>query len=84
MLALAARCGGHLSLCAVFGSLVARYQEAVYAVVWSMIRDSASTEDIAQEAFITACTRLSELRDPGAFPAWLRRIAVNAVRMEVA
>ena len=64
-----------------FGPLVARYQEAVYAVVWSMVRDFASTEDIAQEAFITAYTRLSELRDPAAFPAWLRRIAANAARM---
>ncbi len=64
-----------------FGPLVARYQEGVYALVSSMVRDFPSTEDIAQEAFITAYTRLSELRDPTAFPAWLRRIAVNTARM---
>ncbi len=64
-----------------FGPLVDRYQEGVYALVWSMVGDFASTEDIAQEAFITAYTRLSELRDPASFPAWLRRIAANTARM---
>lgn len=64
-----------------FGPLVDRYQEGVYAAVWSMVRDFASTEDIAREAFITAYRRLSDLRDPAAFPARLRRIAVNAARM---
>lgn len=64
-----------------FGSLVARYQEGVYALVWSMVRDFAAAEDIAQEAFVTAYTRLSQLRDPARFPAWLRRIAANAARM---
>ena len=64
-----------------FGALVTRYQKGVYALVWSMVRDSAAAEDIGQEAFLTAFTRLSELRDPKAFSAWLRRIAVNTARM---
>ncbi len=64
-----------------FGPLVDRYQEGVYAQVWSVVRDFACTEDIAQEAFVGAYTRLSELRDPAAFPAWLRQIAFNAARM---
>ena len=64
-----------------FGALVARYQEAVYAVAWSWVRDFASAEDIAQDTFIRAYTRLSELRDPRAFPTWLRRIAANVSRV---
>ncbi|MHC4108163.1 MAG: RNA polymerase sigma factor [Planctomycetota bacterium] len=64
-----------------FGPLVTRYQESVYALVWSVLGDFASTEDAAQEAFVTAYMRLSQLRDPAAFPAWLRRIAANTARM---
>ena len=64
-----------------FGPLVARYQEGVYALVWSVVRDFAAAEDIAQEAFITAYSRLSELRNPAVFAAWLRRIAANTARM---
>ncbi len=33
--------------------------------------------DVAQEAFIRAFQRLSELRDVEGFPAWLRKITVN-------
>lgn len=64
-----------------FGPLVRRYQEGVYAAVWSMVRDFAVTEDIAQEAFIRAYMQLSALRDPAVFPVWLRRIAANIARM---
>lgn len=64
-----------------FGPLVARYQEAVYALAWSVVRDFAAAEDVAQEAFLTAYSRLPQLRDPSAFAAWLRRIATNAARI---
>ncbi len=65
----------------VYGSLVKRYHKSVYAAAWSVVRDSTVAEDIAQEAFITSFARLSQLRDPSAFAAWLRRITVNAARM---
>jgi RNA polymerase sigma factor (sigma-70 family) len=64
-----------------FGPLVRRYQEAVYALAWSVVRDFTAAEDVAQEAFLTAYIRLPQLRDPSAFPAWLRRIAANAARV---
>ncbi len=66
-----------------FSPLVARYQGGVYALVWSLVRDFASTEDLTQDVFITAYTRLSELREPARFPAWLRRIAANTARMRL-
>jgi RNA polymerase sigma-70 factor (ECF subfamily) len=64
-----------------FGPLVERYQESVYALAWSIVRDFASAQDIAQEAFVTAYTRLSELREPACFAGWLRQIAGNTARM---
>ena len=65
----------------VFGTLVTRYQQGVYALVWARVKDFASAEDLTQEAFITAYEQLPKLRDPATFPAWLRRIAVNRARM---
>lgn len=64
-----------------FGFLVERYQQGVYALVWSMVRDFARAEDIAQDAFITAYQQLPKLRDPSRFPGWLRRITSNTARM---
>lgn len=42
--------------------------------------DAHSAEDIAHEAFVRAAGRLSALRDPGAFDAYLRRTIVNLCR----
>jgi RNA polymerase sigma-70 factor (ECF subfamily) len=64
-----------------YSSLVGRYNKSVYATVWSIVHDSTTAEDITQDVFISAFTRLSQLRDPAAFAAWLRRITVNAARM---
>jgi RNA polymerase sigma factor (sigma-70 family) len=64
-----------------FGFLVERYQQGVYALVWSMIHDFATAEDITQEALITALRQLPKLRDASRFPSWLRKIASNTARM---
>ncbi|HEU0129648.1 MAG TPA: SigE family RNA polymerase sigma factor [Mycobacteriales bacterium] len=42
--------------------------------------DRAAAEDVAQEAFLTAASRLGALRDPDAFGAYLHRAVVNRVR----
>ncbi len=47
----------------------------------SVVGESSAAEDVAQETFLTAFTRLGQLRDPASFPSWLRRIAVNAAKM---
>jgi RNA polymerase sigma-70 factor (ECF subfamily) len=64
-----------------FELLVKRYYKSIYAMAWSVVHDSMSAEDIAQEVFIAAFTRLSQLRDPAAFAPWLRRITANTARM---
>ncbi len=64
-----------------FNSLVKRYQQSVYALVWSVVHHSTIAEDITQDVFIAAYSRLSDLRTPGSFAAWLRRIAINTARM---
>jgi RNA polymerase sigma factor (sigma-70 family) len=42
--------------------------------------DADAAEDIAHEAFIRSAGRLSGLRDPSAFDAYLRRTVVNLCR----
>ena len=64
-----------------FGALVETYQHVVYSVALSVVGEPSAAEDVAQETFLTAFTRLGQLRDPASFPPWLRRIAVNAAKM---
>lgn len=65
---------------AAFGQIVARYQPAVVAVAYAAVRDRVLAEDIAQDAFVTAWTKLAGLRDVERLPAWLCGIARNVAR----
>src|SRR5215212_9905217 len=60
-----------------FGELVSRYQDMAFACAYSVLGDFYLAEDAAQEAFITAWQKLGQLREPGAFGAWLRRIVLT-------
>ena len=42
--------------------------------------DVHSAEDAVQSAFVTAWSRLDELRDPNAFPGWFRQIVRTHTR----
>ena len=55
--------------------LVRRFQDAAVGYARSLLDgDYAAAEDAAQEAFVEAYRCLPALREPLAFPAWLRRI----------
>ncbi|MBV8860211.1 MAG: sigma-70 family RNA polymerase sigma factor [Acidobacteria bacterium] len=62
---------------AAFGELISRYQDMAFACAYSVLGDFHLAEDAAQEAFITAWQRLGQLREPGAFAAWLRRVVLT-------
>jgi RNA polymerase sigma-70 factor (ECF subfamily) len=68
----AARGGDH----AAFAELHARYWRVVRAVLLGTLA-APDADDALQDVFVTALTRLSSLRDPGAFGGWLLRIARN-------
>jgi RNA polymerase sigma-70 factor (ECF subfamily) len=57
-----------------FGRLVERFQDMAYYTAYRTLGDRQQAEDAAQEAFLDAYRYLPALRDPIAFPAWLRRI----------
>ena len=51
-----------------------RYREAVYGICYHRVGHPEEAKDLAQEAFVPAYLDLGQLRDPEAFPAWLRRV----------
>jgi RNA polymerase sigma factor (sigma-70 family) len=65
-----------------FGALVDRYRDMVYGLGYHLTGDFESARDLAQDAFVQAYLKLDTLRQPDRFAGWLRRIAVNAHRME--
>lgn len=67
-----------------YGVLVDRHKGAVCAVAYALTGDFARSEDIAQDAFVSAWKGLPALREKGSFRAWIcgmtRRMALNARR----
>ena len=66
---------------AAFGELVKRRQGWARALLRRMCNNHAEADDLAQEAFIKAWDKLTDLETPAAFPGWFRRIAVTTFRM---
>ena len=64
-----------------FGRLVERHAAWLLARISSRLGSREAAEDLLQEVFLAAWERLGTLRDPASFPAWLRSIADNQVRM---
>ncbi|QCO67977.1 sigma-70 family RNA polymerase sigma factor [Luteimonas yindakuii] len=63
-----------------YGRIVAASQNTVTAVALAITRDVATSEDIAQEAFLSAWRHLPRLQSPSSFLPWLRQITRNLAR----
>ena len=48
-----------------------------FACAYAAPCDFHLAEDAAQGAFVTAWRKLTQLREPEAFPGWLRRIVLT-------
>ena len=57
-----------------YDRIVARFRDMAYSYAYAILRDFGLAEDATQEAFLQAFQDLPRLREPGAFPGWLRRI----------
>lgn len=53
------------------------YYKAMYNVAFRILRDEFEAEDIMQEAFLTAFTKLNTFKAEVTFGAWLKRIVIN-------
>jgi len=62
---------------AAYGELVTRFQPAVFAIALGRLRNAAEAQELAQEVFIHAMTKLDQLRDAQCFAGWLRQITVR-------
>ena len=60
-----------------FEELVRRFQGMACGCAYSVLGDFHLAEDVAQDAFVEVYRRLGGLRDPAAFPGWLRRIVLT-------
>lgn len=54
-----------------------RYYKAMYNTALRIVKDTFEAEDIMQEAFLTAFTKLDSLQESVTFGAWLKRIVIN-------
>jgi len=61
-----------------YGHLVERFRDMACGYAYSILGDFHLAEDAAQDAFVIAYRTLNQLREPGAFPDWLRRIVWSA------
>src|SRR5215469_5143832 len=62
-----------------FGQIVTRYQTLICSLAYSATGSFTQSQDLAQETFVTAWKRLSELREPGKLRSWLCGILKNRV-----
>src|SRR6266581_1286178 len=60
-----------------FDQIVRQYQDLAYGYAYAVLGEFELAEDAAQEAFIAAWRSLNQLREPAAFPGWLKRIVLT-------
>jgi RNA polymerase sigma-70 factor (sigma-E family) len=62
------------------GELYARHAPDAVRLAYLLAGDHGLAQDLAQEAFVRLFGRFRDLRDPDAFPAYLRSTVVNLTR----
>lgn len=64
-----------------FGELFERFERHVFAIAFRKLGDYNEAQELTQDVFIQALTKLDQLRVPEAFAGWLRsitsRMAIN-------
>jgi RNA polymerase sigma-70 factor (ECF subfamily) len=60
-----------------FGFLVRKYQDRLYNGMVQILRNESEAEDVVQDAFVLAFSKLDSFQGKSAFFTWLYRIAYN-------
>jgi len=60
-----------------FGFLVRKYQDRLYNGMVQILRNESEAEDVVQDAFVLAFSKLDSFQGQSAFFTWLYRIAYN-------
>ncbi len=58
-----------------FGQLAQRYERAVYATALRRLGNHAEAQEVCQEVLVRAMQKITQLREPQAFGAWLQAVA---------
>jgi len=66
-----------------FYELVRPYERLVYATAFSILKNPADTEDVAQEAVFKAFSHLKSFRGESKFSTWLIQITYNEAKMKL-
>ena len=62
---------------AAFRELVRRYERPVFSLIFRMVRDRETSEDLAQETFIKVLNHIDRYRPEFKISSWLFKIANN-------
>jgi RNA polymerase sigma-W factor len=60
-----------------YDDLILLYKDAVYSIIYRMVRNKQEAEDLSQEAFIKAYNSINSFNEEYAFSTWLFKIATN-------
>jgi RNA polymerase sigma-70 factor (ECF subfamily) len=64
-----------------FGELFSRFERTVLAIALRRLGDFNEAEELCQDVFVQAITKIDQLREPASFGGWLRsithRMAIN-------
>lgn len=61
-------------------TIVERYQERIFALIYGIVRDRHEVEDVAQEVFFKVFTRITAFDGRSRFYTWLYRVAANSAK----
>ena len=54
-----------------------RYCKAMYNVAYRIVKDEHFAQDVMQEGFLKAFTKINDYKEEVAFGAWLKKIIIN-------
>lgn len=60
-----------------YATLLARYQQPVFHLVYRLLEDSAEASDVVQEVFLKVFRHISAFRGQSSLKTWVYRITVN-------
>src|SRR5689334_21297311 len=62
---------------ALFEILIRRYNQRLYRIARSVLRDDAEAEDVMQQAYVSAFGHLDQFAGRAKFSTWLTKIAFH-------
>ena len=64
-----------------FTTLFSHYQNRIYDLACTILRDDVAAEDVVQDTFLAIFQKIDGFKGESAFETWLTAIAVNQCRM---